>query len=175
MAFKTIIHKSGNSKMKTNMKKFINILAAMLLAVVSTSCLEHGLEELDLHKGCDITRVDCAYRWKTGETHPGTNSEKVKQVYVSAYSRTYVTDSNDPTKGVCTIRYSKTNIPEQYRSIAESEMVVYVTISTAATMKPINGAPELGVPADWTADHQYEVTAADGTKKTWTIVVEAGD
>ena len=54
-------------------------------------------------------------------------------------------------------------------------MVVYVTISTAATMKPINGAPELGVPADWTADHQYEVTAADGTKKTWTIVVEAGD
>ena len=157
------------------MRKFINILAAMLLAVISTSCLKSGLEELDVYSGCDITRVDCAYRWKTGEIHPGTQSEKVNQVYVSAYSRTYVTDESDPTKGVCTIRYSKTNIPAAYKEIAEKEMVVYVTISTAATMKPINGAPQLGVPADWTADHEYEVTAADGTKKTWKIVVEAGD
>jgi len=157
------------------MKKFLNILAAMLLAVVSTSCLKHDLEELDVYSGCDITRVDCAYRWKTGEMHPGTQSEKVNQVYVSAYSRTYETDASDPSRGVCTILYSKTNIPEQYRSIAESEMVVYVTISTAATMKPINGAPALGIPADWTADHEYEVTAADGTKKIWKIVVEAGD
>ena len=157
------------------MRKFINILAAMLLAVISTSCLKSGLEELDVYSGCDITRVDCAYRWKTGEIHPGTQSEKVNQVYVSAYSRTYVTDESDPTKGVCTIRYSKTNIPAAYKEIAEKEMVVYVTISTAATMKPINGAPQLGVPADWTADHEYEVTAADCTKKTWKIVVEAGD
>lgn len=161
--------------MNTIMKKFLNIFAALLLAVVSTSCLKHDLEELDVYSGCDITRVDCAYRWKTGEIHPGTNSEKVNQVYVSAYSRTYVTDESDPSKGVCTIRYSKTNIPEQYRSVAETEMVVYVTISTAATMKPINGAPALGIPADWTADHEYEVTAADGTKKIWKIVVEAGD
>ncbi len=157
------------------MKKFLNIFAALLLAVVSTSCLKHDLEELDVYSGCDITRVDCAYRWKTGEIHPGTQSEKVNQVYVSAYSRTYVTDESDPSRGVCTIRYSKTNIPEQYRSVAETEMVVYVTISTAATMKPINGAPALGIPADWTADHEYEVTAADGTKKIWKIVVEAGD
>ena len=157
------------------MKKFLNIFAALLLAVVSTSCLKHDLEELDVYSGCDITRVDCAYRWKTGEIHPGTQSEKVNQVYVSAYSRTYVTDESDPSRGVCTIRYSKTNIPEQYRSVAETEMVVYVTISTAATMKPINGAPALGIPADWTADHEYEVTAADGTKKIWKSVVEAGD
>jgi len=161
--------------MNTIMKKFLNIFAALLLAVVSTSCLKHDLEELAVYSGCDITRVDCAYRWKTGEIHPGTQSEKVKQVYVSAYSRTYVTDESDPSRGVCTIRYSKTNIPEQYRSVAETEMVVYVTISTAATMKPINGAPALGIPADWTADHEYEVTAADGTKKIWKIVVEAGD
>ena len=78
--------------MNTIMKKFLNIFAALLLAVVSTSCLKHDLEELDVYSGCDITRVDCAYRWKTGEIHPGTQSEKVNQVYVSAYSRTYETE-----------------------------------------------------------------------------------
>ena len=50
--------------------------------------------------------------------------------------------------------------------------MVAVTISTAAIIKPIGDAPKLGVPGDWTKDNQYEVTAADGTKKTWTIVVE---
>ncbi|MGN0310197.1 MAG: DUF5018-related domain-containing protein [Bacteroides sp.] len=157
------------------MKKFLNIFAALLVAVVATSCLEHDLETLEVFDGCDITRVDCEYRWKTGEIHPGTGAEKVNQVYISAYSRTYVTDEADPSKGVCTIRYSKYNIPAAYKEVAEKDMVVYVTISSAATIKPIGDAPQLGIPADWTADHQYEVTAANGNKKTWTIVVEAGD
>ena len=163
------------------MKKFLNILTAMLLAVVSTSCLEHDLEELDVYSGCDITRVDCYYRWKSDETHSGTEAEKVKQVYVSAYSRTYVTDENDPTKGTCTIRYAKNNIPAEFKADCEKNypnergMVVAVTISSAATMKPIGNAPQLGVPADWTDDYEYEVTAADGTKKIWKIVVECGD
>lgn len=163
------------------MKKFLNILAAMLLAVVSTSCLKHDLEELDLYSGCDITRVDCEYRWISDELHPGTESYKVKQKYVSAYSRTYVTDENDPTRGVCTIRYSRNNIPAEYKAdcekLYENErgMLVTVTVSTAATIKPIGDAPELGIPADWTNDYEYEVTAADGTKKIWKIVVEAGD
>ena len=71
------------------------------------------------------------------------------------------------------IKYVTGNIPEAERgNFTESKAVVAVTISTAATIKPINGAPKLGVPGDWTKDNQYEVTAADGTKKTWTIVVE---
>ena len=153
------------------MKKFLNILAAMFLAVVATSCLEHDLEELDLHSGCDITRIDCEFRWKTGEIHPGTGAEKVNQVYLAA-ARSYETDENDPTKGVCTIKFVNTAIPDEYKATAQSQMVVYVTISTAAIIKPIGDAPQLGIPADWTKSHQYEVTAANGTKKTWTIVVE---
>ena len=162
------------------MKKFLNILAALMLAVISTSCLKHDLEELDVYSGCDITRIDCYYRWKSGEIHPGTEAEKVKQTYIAAYSRTYETDPDDPTRGVCTIRYSRGNIPAEYQADCEVAhedrgMLVAVTISTAATMKPIGDAPALGVPADWTNDYEYEVTAADGTKKIWKIVVEAGD
>ena len=149
------------------MKKFLNILAAMLLAVVSTSCLEHDLEELDLHSGCDVTNGNVYYRYISDEVHPGTGANKVKQIYLAA-ART-----QDLENCVYTIRYVTTNIPEAQRgNFKESEAVVEVTISTAATIKPIGDAPKLGVPGDWTADHQYEVTAADGTKKTWTIVVE---
>ena len=43
------------------MKKFLNILAAMLLAVVSTSCLDSNLEELDLYSGCDVTNGNINY------------------------------------------------------------------------------------------------------------------
>ena len=91
----------------------------------------------------------------------------MKQVYLAA-ART-----QDVENGVYTIRYQTNNIPEAERgNFTEAKAVVAVTISTAATIKPINGAPKLGVPGDWTKDNQYEVTAADGTKKVWTIVVE---
>ena len=156
------------------MRKILNILAALFVAVVATSCLEHDLEELEVFDGCDITRIDCEFRWKTGEIHPGTGAEKVNQVYLKA-ARSYETDEADPSKGVCTIKYDNTPIPDEYKATAEQNMVVYVTISTAAIIKPIGDAPTLGIPADWTKDHQYEVTAADGTKKTWTIVVEPNE
>lgn len=153
------------------MRKILNIFAALFVAVVATSCLEHDLEELEVFDGCDITRIDCAFRWKTGEIHPGTGAEKVNQVTLGSSSK-IETDKADPSKGVCTIKYKNGAIPDEYKATAEQNMVVYVTISTAAIIKPIGDAPTLGIPADWTKDHQYEVTAADGTKKTWTIVVE---
>ena len=63
------------------MKKFLNIFAALLLAVVSTSCLEHDLEELDLHSGCDVTNGNVYYRYISDEVHPGTGENKVKYIW----------------------------------------------------------------------------------------------
>ena len=81
--------------------------------------------------------------------------------------------SADNENNIFKIRYTTTSLnAEQAALFTEGNVVVAVTISTAATIKPINGAPKLGVPGDWTKDNQYEVTAADGTKKTWTIVLE---
>lgn len=148
------------------MKKYLNIFAALLLAVISTSCLEHDLEELDLYSGCDVTNGNVYYRYISDELHPGTGEYKVKQVYLAA-ART-----QDVENCTYTIRYVTTNIPEAERANFEKSAVVVLTISTAATVKPVGDAPTLGVPGDWTKDNQYEVTAADGTKKIWTIVVE---
>ena len=149
------------------MKKYFYLIAALFVAVLSTSCLESGLEELDEYSGCDITNGNVYWRYYGEGKIPASGEQEVKQVYLAA-ARTA-----DNENGVYTIRYVKGNIPEAERgNFTESKAVVAVTISTAATIKPIGDAPKLGVPGDWTKDNQYEVTAADGTKKTWTIVVE---
>ena len=149
------------------MKKYLYLIAAMFVAVLSTSCLESGLEDLDEYSGCDITNGNVLWRWYAGGNIPASGEQQVKQVQLAA-ART-----QDAENCVYTIRYVTSNIPEAERgNFTESKAVVAVTISTAATIKPINGAPKLGVPGDWTKDNQYEVTAADGTKKVWTIVVE---
>ena len=149
------------------MKKYFYLIAALFVAVLSTSCLESGLEELDEYSGCDITNGNVYWRYYGDGKIPASGEQQVKQVYLAA-SRT-----QDVENCVYTIRYVTGNIPEAERgNFTESKAVVAVTISTAATIKPIGDAPKLGVPGDWTKDNQYEVTAADGTKKTWTIVVE---
>ena len=149
------------------MKKFFNIIAALLLAVVSTSCLDSGLEELDTYKDCDITSGEIYWRYYSTDVIPGSGEQQVKQVRLAR-----AVEQNLDTNTFY-IRYVTGNIPEAERAnFTESKAVVAVTISTAAIIKPIGDAPKLGVPGDWTKDNQYEVTAADGTKKTWTIVVE---
>ena len=150
------------------MKKFLNILAALMLAVFSTSCLESNLEELELYSDCEITSGEVYWRYYGTETIPGSGEVKVEQKRIPRAV------SADSENAVFKIRYAlgSTLNAEQTALFTESNLVVAVTISTAATIKPINGAPKLGVPGDWSKDNQYEVTAADGTKKTWTIVVE---
>ena len=149
------------------MKKFFNIIAALLLAVVSTSCLDSGLEELDTYKDCNITSGEINWRYYGNDVIPGSGEQQVKQVRLAR-----AVEQNLDTNTFY-IRYVTSNIPEAERAnFTESKAVVAVTITTAATIKPIGDAPKLGVPGDWTKDNQYEVTAADGTKKTWTIVVE---
>ena len=149
------------------MKKFFNIIAALLLAVVSTSCLDSGLEELETYKDCDITSGEIYWRYYGNDVIPGSGEQQVKQVRLAR-----AVEQNLDTNTFY-IRYVTGNIPEAERAnFTESKAVVAVTITTAATIKPIGDAPKLGVPGDWTKDNQYEVTAADGTKKVWTIVVE---
>ena len=149
------------------MKKYLYLIAALFVAVLSTSCLESGLEELDEYSGCDITSGEIYWRYYGDGKIPASGEQQVKQVRLARA----VSADNDTNTFY--IKYVTGNIPEAERgNFTEGKAVIAVTISTAATIKPINGAPKLGVPGDWTKDNQYEVTAADDTKKTWTIVVE---
>lgn len=149
------------------MRKFLHILTAFLLAVMTTSCLEGGLEELDTYKGNDITSGEIYWRYYGDNKIPGSGEQEVKQVRLA---RAVQADAETNT---FYIRYTTTALPaSEVSKFTQSNVVIAVTISTAAIIKPLNGSPTLGVPGDWSKPNKYEVTAADGSKKEWTIVVE---
>ena len=152
------------------MKKYFYLIATLFVAVLSTSCLESGLEELDEYSGRDIKSGEVYWRYiDTTEKIPASGEYRVKQVKMQRGTQQFWDDLENTLK----IRYTDAYVPESEKAnFSEEKMVVTVTISTAATIKPIGDAPKLGVPGDWRKNHQYEVTAADGTKKTWTIIVE---
>ena len=80
------------------MKKYFYLIAALFVAVLSTSCLESGLEELDEYSGCDITNGNVYWRYYGDGKIPASGEQQVKQVYLAA-ART-----QDAENGVCTIR-----------------------------------------------------------------------
>ena len=152
------------------MKKFLNILAAMMLAVISTSCLESNLEELEVYSGCEVTQGYVYWRWITDDVHPGSEDNYVKQTEMT-YSGGGG-HSLDKVNQKLIIRYHGGYVATSERpNINASKLVVALQVSTAAFVKPVGDAPALGVPGDWTKEHQYDVIAADGTTKRWTIGV----
>lgn len=155
------------NKFYGNMKKILNILAMLFVAFFATSCLEHDLEELDTYKDCNITSGEIYWRYYGTDVIPGSGEVQVKQVRLA---RAVEADNDTNT---FYIRYKTGNLPEAEQSkFTQSNVVIAVTISTAAIIKPIEGSPALGVPGDWSKPNKYEVIAANGDKKTWTIVVE---
>ena len=58
------------------------------------------------------------------------------------------------------------------QNVSLSNLIAYIDLSTAARIMPLNGAPKLGSPGDFSAkEFKYQVTAADGTKREWTIKI----
>ena len=148
------------------MKSLKYIIIAAVTALFCSSCLESNLKELDVYSGAEIASAAVYYRYiDNSVTFPLSGSHAVKQATLTVSSKAegnnfYITAS---VPG---------GFPESERSkLSLSNLVVAVNISTAAVIAPASGSPALGTPADWSSPHKYIVTAADGTKKEWTIAV----
>lgn len=149
------------------MRKFINIIAVLLLAVVSSSCLKHDLEDLEVYTESNIIGVQGVYwRYYGSDKNPGSNEQSVKQIRVD------VSDV-DINAGSATCNFScslGSSFPaDQAAKFDTKKVVVVLNISTAAVIEPLEGSPKLGVPGDWSKPNKYKVTAANGTSKTWTV------
>lgn len=146
------------------MKRYIiSLFTAVLSMVCLTGCLTSGIDDPEKEfDGADITGVQgIYYRYKDSKGN-------VQQVRLSMGSDINVDEQT------CEIVYLLPgNFPQdQVDNFSLKTVVVVLNISTAAVIRPLGDSPALGVPGDWSKPNQYEITAADGTKKIWTVTLE---
>lgn len=157
------------------MKNKLNIkigFVAFLFAVALSSCLEYNLPELPLYEGSEITLVSVEHRFNGSQTMHGQP--------IVAYQKLTVSQQINKDAGTVNVQISVPGPTEQFTAeerekVVQTHLWFYVNISTAATIKPIEGTPKLGDPSDATKALKYEITAANGSKKIWTINVTAFD
>lgn len=149
------------------MKNIIKILIIAFVAIVSASCLKHDFETLDVYTDSEITGVQGVY-WRYFGTEKLSSSGEFKVHQVRIPSGHFKSNEEE---GICEFDFKlHSSFPsDQLSSFTVEKLVVVLNISTAANIVPIEGAPDLGKPGDWTKENKYKVTAADGTSKIWTV------
>lgn len=151
------------------------MIAAAVAALCLTSCLESHLEELPTYDGNDIESVaGVIYRFYTGNVIDASGEEEIAQYVLN--------NTNTVDKEAAKVEVNVTipsNLPADqrdkvslsYKRGDRQGLGLIVNLSAAAVITPLNGAPILGAPGDWSKANQYEVMAADGSKKIWTITM----
>ena len=138
------------------MKKLINTVLLLFLIGTVSSCLKSGLDDLEAYNEAEITNLNFEYRW----WDEAKNQMAVKTLNIEKQI------SQDDNLITCKL----TDAVRQ--NVSLSNLIAYMDLSTAARITPLNGAPKLGNPGDFSAkEFKYQVTAADGTKREWTIKI----
>lgn len=150
-----------------------NIVKWLLIAIVLPLFAACSWEDLPSYEDANITGVQFYYRWaSTTDKDPITGEPMVRQQLLGTKA-----NINAETGTVtCEVTLPATNgtFTEEVRNgVSQDNLVCQVTLSTAARLTPVGGSKQLGVPDNWTTEHQYLVTAANGDTKTWTIKVTA--
>ena len=142
----------------------------MLLLMCMPLIASCSKADLPAYEEAEITKVGAYHRFYSGDKDALTGENIVTE---KELDRTNDIDSdNGIATSVFTIPAAGGKFTEAERAkVSLNNLVVYVNISTAARVTPLDGSPKFGVPADWTQEHKYSVMAADGTKKIWTIKV----
>lgn len=165
------------------MKRIINrkyFIVVVMLATMFSSCLRMGLDELPAYDDADITGIGFEHRFEDPAKKWIDGSNVIQYVTIPVSSiqiKKAGTDGNTEnevivTPGMPTPSGSFTNAERM--KITLNNLAGYVYLSNFATIEPIEGAPVLGTPGDFTQPRKYKVTAADGkTTKIWTIKVNA--
>ncbi|MFC4142713.1 DUF5018-related domain-containing protein [Pedobacter mendelii] len=151
------------------MKRDIKIKLSMftlLLGTLFSSCLKKDLPELPLFDSNEVTLVNVEYRYNGTGTMNGQP--------IVAYQKLTASQVIDATTSTITVTLTIPGTSGSFTSAERANIKLdhlwpYYNISTAATMKGINGTPNPGNITDCSKPLTYEVIAANGAKKTWTI------
>jgi hypothetical protein len=151
--------------------KFIIYGLMFFSLALFTSCLKYDLPTLPVYTDCNITNIYYEYRYYDSTSVWIDNSPIVKYVTLTV-TKTIDANANTVTVSLVVPAASGTFTVAKRANVALTNLIGSVDLSTAAIIAPIDGAPVLGMPGDFSAPRQYKVTAADGvTTKTWTITV----
>lgn len=148
------------------MRKILVILSTILLGF--TSCINSGLEDLPVYNEAEITAFNLEYRFVT------KNANGVEMMAVVTLGGNAVIDKVAGTITVTpTIPAPTTTFTQaERRKVSLETIVAYGKLSPAAKIEPMDGAPILGTPGNFTAERKYKVTAADGkTTKIWVVKI----
>ena len=157
-----------------NKIKFIIAGIFILSLTIFTSCLKAGLGDLPAFTDADITNVYYEYRYQDPTDLWTDGTAKVKYITLTLATKTIDATAKTVSVALSVPAASGSFTTTERAKVALTNLVCMTSISTAAKIAPVSGAPILGGPGDFSAPRQYIVTAADGiTAKTWTITVTA--
>lgn len=148
------------------MKKLVYICAVLMLTL--TSCVTSGLDDLPVYSESEITSFGMEHRFLVA------NESGIKHLEVVILGGTVTID---PATATITANPtipspSSSFTQDERRNVNLKSIVISTKISPAAKIVPLDGAPTLGIPGDFTTERKYMVTAADGkTSKVWTIKI----
>lgn len=159
--------------MKKNMIKLMKSSLLLMFVLVCSSCLKGNLDDLPAFEEANITDVKFDFRYKD-LTDEWINGEPVVKVVTLTVSDKVINAETGTITCTVTVPAADGPFTEAIRNmVALTNLVGKFNLSTAAVIAPQDGAPTLGTPGDFSATRRYLVTAANGTKKDWTIQVTA--
>ena len=149
------------------MRKIIFIFSVLLLAM--TSCIDSGLQELPVYNEAEITAFNLEYRFVT----KNANGVDMMAVVTLSNANLQINKEAATITLTATIPAPTTSFtPAERKKVSLEKIIAYGKLSPAAKIEPLEGAPVLGTPGNFTAERKYKVTAADGkTSKIWTIKI----
>lgn len=154
-------------KLKVNYLFFILIFSSLSML---SSCLKRDLKDYPLFEANLISLVSAEHRFNGTGTLNGQP--------VVAYQRLTSTTTVDTVANTANVTLTVPAPNGQFTAaeranVVQTKLWFYINISTAATIRPLDGTPALGDPTDATKPLKYEVTAANGAKRVWTVNVTA--
>ncbi|WP_290797523.1 DUF5018-related domain-containing protein [Flavihumibacter sp. UBA7668] len=159
------------------MKRILFLMAGILIVSMS-SCLKSGLDDnLPKFKDAFITDVFMEYRFEDPTATSG-GSPVVRIVNLNVSAKQFKKLEDNPG-AVTDSAIFDVQVPGASGSFTEAErtkvnltnLVFMTNISTAATMSAIEGSPRPGVPGDFSQPRKYQLKAADGSIRVWTVRV----
>lgn len=150
------------------MNKVLYIFTCIILLATS-SCIGWGLEELPAFEEAEIKDFDFEYRYVI------KNANGVEQMAVIKLITAVEFTENSISNTITIPEPSGTFTEEIASQISLSNIIGYAEVSIAAHVKPIGSAPILGTIGDYSEIAEYEVKAADGTIKVWSVTTKFAD